>query len=260
MAREHLEQREPRGRQLELARAVARDVAQRRGRSTTSPALHRRRARQAPAPRNSASRRAAKLVDGERLDEVVVGAGLEARHTLDDLRQARRQHADRHAVPAPAQRPRHGDPVEVGQPDVEHDRVGRATRRAAQARRRRRPPRRPRSPHGARATIADRTAGSSSTTRTRVVMAALLSVIPKSGLKRASARRLGNLSVMAMISFARGVPAPECPAGRGAGGLRACRHRARRPDDPLVRPVVRATRRCASGSPTGTASTRRVSS
>ena len=32
----------------------------------------------------------------------------------------------------------------------------------------------------------------------------------KSGLKRAHARRLGNLACMSTISFARGIPAPEC--------------------------------------------------
>ena len=65
---------------------------------------------------------------------------------------------------------------------------------------------------------------------------------------------------MAPISFARGVPAPECLAGRRARRLRARRDRARR-RRPFSRTArAAAMRRCASGSPSGTASSRRASS
>ena len=82
------------------------------------------------------------LVHAERLRDVVVGARVE-RGDLVALGVARRQHDDRHLGPA-AQAVDHLDPVDPGQPEVEHDDVGVMARRQLErvlARRRRRRPR-----------------------------------------------------------------------------------------------------------------------
>ncbi len=63
------------------------------------------------------------LADVERLDEVVVGAGVETVDAIGD-RVARRQDQDRHAVSAAAHAAADLEPVDAGKPDVEHDAVG----------------------------------------------------------------------------------------------------------------------------------------
>ena len=62
------------------------------------------------------------LVDVKRLDQIVVGAGVQA---VDPVRHrvARGQHQHRHAVPLPTQQAAHLQPVDIWQPDVEHDRI-----------------------------------------------------------------------------------------------------------------------------------------
>ena len=58
----------------------------------------------------------------ERLDEVVVGAGVEADDAVVE-RVARGEHEDAHVV-APVQLLRHLDPVELGQAEVEDHQIG----------------------------------------------------------------------------------------------------------------------------------------
>ena len=58
----------------------------------------------------------------ERLDQVVVGAGLQAGHPVVD-RAARGQDADRHVVVHRPQRGHHADAVQHRHVDVEHDRI-----------------------------------------------------------------------------------------------------------------------------------------
>jgi hypothetical protein len=86
--------------------------------------VHRRpdgRGRATPEVRTDAR---VQLGQPDRLDQVVVGAGLQADHDVH-LRRARGQH-DQHAprLDAP-QLPAHLDAVEVGQPQVEQDEVDR---------------------------------------------------------------------------------------------------------------------------------------
>ena len=66
----------------------------------------------------------AQLLDGERLDEVVVGAGVEALDAVVD-RVARGHDEDRDRVAAAAQRPADVEAADLGHQQVEHDRVGR---------------------------------------------------------------------------------------------------------------------------------------
>ena len=68
-----------------------------------------------------------KLVDVERLGEVVVGARIEP---VDPVRDgiARGQHQDRKAVALAAEQAADLEPVDVGQPDVEHHRIGHGAR------------------------------------------------------------------------------------------------------------------------------------
>jgi hypothetical protein len=62
------------------------------------------------------------LADGERLGDVVVGAGVERRH-LVGLPAARRQHDDRHRCPFPE--PSDDlDPVQIGESQIEDYEVG----------------------------------------------------------------------------------------------------------------------------------------
>ena len=77
----------------------------------------------APAPGERAQPRD-ELLDRERLDEIVVGAGLEARDAVGH-RVARRQHQDRGGDPLRPQAAAHRQPVEAGHRDVEHDELGR---------------------------------------------------------------------------------------------------------------------------------------
>ena len=60
--------------------------------------------------------------EAERLDQVVVGAGVQAPHPVVDAVPGRQQQHRRPAAAGP-QLPGHLQPVEVGQHDVEHDRV-----------------------------------------------------------------------------------------------------------------------------------------
>ena len=74
------------------------------------------------------------LLHGERLDDVVVGARLQAAHAVVDL-VARREDADRHLVAALAQAAQDLEAVEVGHAQVEQDdrgmhALGRLQRRA----------------------------------------------------------------------------------------------------------------------------------
>ncbi len=59
------------------------------------------------------------LVEGERLDEIVVGAGVESRDAIDD-RVACRQHENRHLETSGTQRARHGDAVTMRKHVIEH--------------------------------------------------------------------------------------------------------------------------------------------
>jgi hypothetical protein len=63
------------------------------------------------------------LLEGERLDQVVVGAGLEPGHPLGDL-AAGGQHEHGHLAGL-AQPPAHLEAVDAGQEHVEDDQVGR---------------------------------------------------------------------------------------------------------------------------------------
>ena len=67
------------------------------------------------------------LVERERLGEVVVGAGIQARDAVGDL-VAGRQHEDRGAALARPQPPAHGEAVEDRHHDVEDDHVRLAQR------------------------------------------------------------------------------------------------------------------------------------
>ena len=91
--------------------------------------------RRAAARRPAAQQRAQageQLLALERLDEVVVGAGVEALDArLDGV--ARGQHEDRH-VAVVAQQARDVDAVELRQAEVEDDEVGRELARVAERR------------------------------------------------------------------------------------------------------------------------------
>ena len=135
VAREHLEQLELAPRQLDLAPAAP-NAARRRveQRSPTSTARRRGRGSSSSPPRrSSARRRAIELLDRERLDEVVVGAGLKAGDAVLDL-VARGQDQDRRAHAVGAQPSADRTPAEVGHRDVEHDRRRRAARDLLQCR------------------------------------------------------------------------------------------------------------------------------
>jgi hypothetical protein len=63
------------------------------------------------------------LLQRERLDEVVVGAGIESLHPVIDA-VTRRQHEDRGVVAGLPDAPADREPVDVGQLQVEHEGVG----------------------------------------------------------------------------------------------------------------------------------------
>ena len=73
------------------------------------------------APQQRAQARE-QLAQGERLDQVVVGAGIEAGDAVVD-RVARGEHEDRRAVAGLAHAPAHLEAVDVRHGDVEHDGV-----------------------------------------------------------------------------------------------------------------------------------------
>ena len=78
-------------------------------------------------PAGAAQQRAqprAELLERERLDEVVVGAGVEPLHAVRD-RVARGEHQHRRAVAGGAQPAADLEPVGLGHQDVEDDRVRR---------------------------------------------------------------------------------------------------------------------------------------
>ena len=62
------------------------------------------------------------LLQRERLDHVVVGAGIEPRHAVAEA-VAGGQHQDRHAVAVRAQAAAYGQPIEIRHGDIEDDRV-----------------------------------------------------------------------------------------------------------------------------------------
>ena len=77
------------------------------------------------ARRSAAQQRAQareQLLALEGLDQVVVGADVEALHARVQ-RVARRQHQDRHVVAVVAQAARDVHAVEAGEPEVQHDQV-----------------------------------------------------------------------------------------------------------------------------------------
>ena len=138
------------------------------GRSCTSPNSTTAAAPCAVPPRAAQMRPHARqqLAGAERLDEVVVGAGVE-RLDLVLLAGAGRQHEDGHVRPG-AQVADQVDAVAVRQAEVEHDQVRPARACLDQAALARRRPRRPRSPRApARGTRSAGSRASSSTTRIR---------------------------------------------------------------------------------------------
>ena len=149
-------------------------------RSPAPAAAERRRARGRPpglvAPRRSTlvRRRSARearqqLVERERLHQVVVGAGVEARHPVGDL-GARREHEDGDPHPRGPETPAHGEPVDVRHHHVEESRSTPVAARRRRARPRRRPRPRPRSPR-ARGHGSDSRTLRSSSARTRCAVA-----------------------------------------------------------------------------------------
>ena len=128
-AREHLarvlheqgEQVELGAREVDPAAAAAHLVGDRVEHEVAEPqrraVLAGRAAQQRPQPR-------LELLERERLDEVVVGARVQAGDAVVD-RVARGEHQHRRAVAGVAQPPAHLEPVDVRHRDVEHDGVGR---------------------------------------------------------------------------------------------------------------------------------------
>src|SRR5436309_2832690 len=84
----------------------------------------------AATPERSDSRE--QLVEGERLHEVVVGAGVEPVDAIAHGR-ARREHQDRDLIARGAETPADLDAVESGQTKIEDDRVVRVAHREIQA-------------------------------------------------------------------------------------------------------------------------------
>ena len=104
----------------------ARVATWRRGSTTTSPRHVRPRPLRAAPPQQRLEPRG-QLGDRERLDEVVVGAGLQPGHAVLDL-VARGQHADGDVDAVAAQPLDDADAVEAGHHHVEHDHRGRVLR------------------------------------------------------------------------------------------------------------------------------------
>src|SRR5215218_4700495 len=120
VAHEVLEQLELALRELDLAVAAAHLVRVGIERQVAHPQrrhpARRPTAQQCPQAREQ-------LLALERLDEAVVGADVEPFHARVE-RVARGEHEDRRVVVVAPQPPRDVDPVEPGQPEVEHDQVG----------------------------------------------------------------------------------------------------------------------------------------
>ena len=74
------------------------------------------------APPQQRAQSGQQLRQGERLDQVVVGAGIEPLDPVVDG-VARGEHQDRRVVTGAAHAAAHGEPVDVGQPEVEDQRV-----------------------------------------------------------------------------------------------------------------------------------------
>ena len=124
MADEDVEQVELAARERELAAGARGDVAPR----VDDDVPRHVRARPLPAaPPQQRLQPRGQLGDRERLDEVVVGARLQARHAVLDL-VARGQHADGDVDPVAPQLPHDADAVEPGHHHVEHDHRRRALR------------------------------------------------------------------------------------------------------------------------------------
>ena len=178
------------------------------------------------------------LAQRERLDEVVVGAGVEARDAVVDL-FAGGEHQHGRPVAALAQAPADLQAVDVGHRHVEdHDLVGRR-RPGARAPRARRPPARPRSaPASAPATARVWTAGSSSTTSTRACCSAIVGIYPGPGCRSRRSDEPAVIRLEATVTDGARMPLEESSDGRDSiRRIADERHRRgpsnrRRPDEP----------------------------
>src|SRR4051812_42039454 len=119
VAHHELEELELAGGELEQAIAAGGLV---RGRVELQVADDQRRAAPRRAPAQERAQPRQQLLEVERLDQVVVGAGVEPLDARVD-RVARGEHQDRH-VAVGAQAAGDLDAVDLGQPQVEHDGVG----------------------------------------------------------------------------------------------------------------------------------------
>src|SRR5687768_2121147 len=120
VAHEVLEQLELALRELDLALA-ARDLVRVGVEHQVGDPQRGHPARRAPAQQRAHAGQ--QLLSLERLDQVVVGADVQALDARLE-RVARGQHEDRDLVAVVAQAPRDVDPVEPGEAEVEHDQVG----------------------------------------------------------------------------------------------------------------------------------------
>ena len=106
---------------------------ERRGRRSAAA----RRSSPAPVAAQQRPQPRAQLLQRERLDEVVVGAGVEPAHAVGDARRARSASAPGVRSPAARRRRQTSSPSTLRHQHVEHDRVGRRGARARRAPRRR---------------------------------------------------------------------------------------------------------------------------
>jgi hypothetical protein len=122
MAQEELEQQELGARQSDRALAPAHAVLHRIELEVGEAQRLALVGRLAGAPQQGANARA-QLVERERLDQVVVGARVQASHAVGDG-VAGGEHEDRRAVAAAAHAPAHLEPVHVRHGHVQDDEVG----------------------------------------------------------------------------------------------------------------------------------------
>jgi hypothetical protein len=119
MARKELEQRKLTRTQLDLPSGSAHVVSGRIDHEITdcelSGPICGPPANQCPQPRQQLTKR-------ERLDEVVIRAGIESAHPIVELMTSG-QHQDRRPHPILAERSAYGEPVESREHHIEHDRV-----------------------------------------------------------------------------------------------------------------------------------------
>jgi D-alanyl-D-alanine carboxypeptidase/D-alanyl-D-alanine-endopeptidase (penicillin-binding protein 4) len=116
---EQLEQQELGARELDRPPAAAHGVLER---VELDVGVAQRLAALAGAATQQRPQTREQLFERERLDEVVVGAGVEPAHAVGH-RVARGQHEDRRAVTGRAQPPAHLEAVDVRHQQVEHERV-----------------------------------------------------------------------------------------------------------------------------------------